>query len=204
MSIQTVILFISSTSESCKPVVKFVVQNEIPVKIIRLDTAEDRKNAMNGKYFQLQSVPTLLVMYTDDNIQLFVGKEKIISWFDQISQKRKKQADRTEEESSEEEEEIVKPPKKIKKKVVLKKPILKQKETKLDKKKPKKAVVFADSSSEEEEEIEFYDKTETIIDHVDVNPKIIKLQEKKPESIYDIAKNMEKEREKNLGYNGKD
>ena len=87
MSVQDVILFVSSTSSACSPVIQFVHQNQIPVKTVRLDNTEDRNNAANGKYFQIVNVPSLLVMYNDENIQMFVGQEKIIMWFQQIIQK---------------------------------------------------------------------------------------------------------------------
>ena len=87
MSVQEVVLFVSSTSGASTPVLQFVGKNQIPVGIVRLDTPEDRQIAATGKYFQIVNVPALLVIYDDGNLQLFVGQEKIITWFQQIIQK---------------------------------------------------------------------------------------------------------------------
>lgn len=87
MSVQEVVLFVSSTSRASTPVLQFVGKNQIPVGIVRLDTPEDRQIAATGKYFQIVNVPALLVIYDDGNLQLFVGQEKIITWFQQIIQK---------------------------------------------------------------------------------------------------------------------
>lgn len=84
MSIQDVFLFVSTTSQNSAPVIRFIQENRVPVRVVRLDTPEDRLSAANGKHFQIISVPTLLVLYTDSNIQLFVGYDKILAWLQKI------------------------------------------------------------------------------------------------------------------------
>jgi hypothetical protein len=203
MSIQDVILFISSTSESCKPSIRFIDQNEIPVKIIRLDTLKDRQNAINGKYFQVHNVPTLLVMYTDDNIQLFVGSEKIILWLTQISQRGKV------EEKDSYKLNVEKPQREKPQREKPQPKNLKHSDKKNQdkKKKKKKPIIFEESSSEEEEEeedIEYYKADIPIKDTPISNLKQKPYHNQKPESIVDIARKMEAERKENLGYNEKD
>ena len=67
-------------SRACVPCIQFIQQYNIPVKIVRLDTVETRKAALNGKHFQIKNVPTLLVSYQDGNLQFFAGQEKVIMW----------------------------------------------------------------------------------------------------------------------------
>lgn len=83
MSIHDVVLFVSSMSQVCISPVQFIKQHNLPVRLVRLDTPGDRQAAQNGKYFQIHAVPTLLVTYSDGNIQLFAGQEKILLWLQQ-------------------------------------------------------------------------------------------------------------------------
>ena len=55
------------------------------VDIVRLDTVQMRKVAENGKFFQITSVPTLVLVYGDGNLQLFLGAPKIVEWFNLMS-----------------------------------------------------------------------------------------------------------------------
>ncbi len=80
MDIQDVILFCSTASRACVPCIQFIQNYRVPVKIVRLDTVEARMAAINGKHFQIQNVPTLLVTHADGNLQLFAGQEKVIIW----------------------------------------------------------------------------------------------------------------------------
>ena len=227
MSVSDVILFISTTSRVCGPVVQFIHQNQIPAKIVRLDTDEDRKNAANGKYFQIQNVPTLLVMYTDDNIQLFAGQEKVIAWFQQIIQKRHQeestpppQSQHSSQEidiiSSEEEEYIPKHKKKssLKKVKVTSSPSSKKSKKKGDrglydgkpnKGKKKKPIRFEDDSEDDsEDEIEYYsdenDESNSSVSGLEIGPRSLEQRTSQSGSIKDIAKKMEEDRQKQLGY----
>lgn len=79
-NISEVILFVSSTSQNCIECVRMMTSHNLPVKFVRLDTREDRERARSGMYFQIVNVPSLVVFYTTNEIQMFVGKEKITSW----------------------------------------------------------------------------------------------------------------------------
>lgn len=84
MSINNVLLFVSSTSQSSISPIKFIREHNLPVLIVRLDTIEDRIKAANGQYFKITEVPTLVVFYVDDTLQLFVGSDKIMTWMNAI------------------------------------------------------------------------------------------------------------------------
>lgn len=84
MSVQRLILFCSTTSRACVPCIKFAYQNKLPVEIVRLDTQEARERVRHGRYFQIQVVPTLVVIRTGGKLQLFAGQEKVMSWFHSI------------------------------------------------------------------------------------------------------------------------
>jgi len=79
-SISEAILFISSASQASVPCVKLVVQNNLPINILKLDSTEDRQKAASGKYFQVTAVPTLVVVYGNGTTQLFLGTQKVIEW----------------------------------------------------------------------------------------------------------------------------
>lgn len=80
-SIQNMVLFVSSNSKNCVEPLTFIQQTKIPVGVVRLDTKAERQRALNGKFFQIQSVPSLVVFYDDGDMQMFLGREKIIGWF---------------------------------------------------------------------------------------------------------------------------
>jgi len=85
MSIHDLVLFVSSTSVVCAPVVYYVRDNNLPVRLVRLDTPTDRELAATGnRSFQIHTVPTLLVTYTTGDLRLFVGHDKIMQWLSQI------------------------------------------------------------------------------------------------------------------------
>jgi type IV secretory pathway VirB10-like protein len=58
--------------------------NNIKPKLIRLDTKEDRERTIRGTFIQISSVPSLLVVFNDGNIQVFNGQNKIILWLRKI------------------------------------------------------------------------------------------------------------------------
>lgn len=80
-----VILFVSSTSIACRNVIGLVTNNNLPINIVRLDTAEDRASAANGKYFQIRAVPSMVVSNNAGSIQVFVGNDKIAAWISQTT-----------------------------------------------------------------------------------------------------------------------
>jgi len=82
--INGVVLFVSSVSNACADVMRYVMANKLNVNVVRLDTAEDRMRAATGKYVQVDSVPTMVVIFKDDTIQKFLGAEKILGWMSNI------------------------------------------------------------------------------------------------------------------------
>lgn len=86
MSISDVVLFYSKFSTECKECVNFVQHARLPVVLIALDTKESRDLALNGSLIQIKNVPSMIVSYEDGNVQLYVGKPKIMGWFVAITQ----------------------------------------------------------------------------------------------------------------------
>ena len=80
MAVADLILFVASNSRPSLHTLSVVERMRIPVNVVKLDTAEARQTAMKGKYFQITNVPTLVVIYADGNLQLFVGAPKINQW----------------------------------------------------------------------------------------------------------------------------
>lgn len=83
-SIVKFLLFVSSTSQASKQCVSSIQRYSLPINVIRLDTAEARNAAANGSMFQITVVPTLVVFYSDGNMQMFVGTPKIVAWVTQL------------------------------------------------------------------------------------------------------------------------
>lgn len=172
MTIDRVILFVSSFSANCAPCVNFVQQHSMPVNIVKLDNAAVRQRVRNGRYFQITNVPTLLVTYTDGNLQLFQGKDKILEWFNNIVAARapspmtsatpptkvaKKITQRAppreieEEEEEDEEEDAPPPPRKAKAKT--KRPPVKFKSTKKKVEEDEDVELIAIGEDEEGEDV---------------------------------------------------
>lgn len=84
MSISEVLLFIATNSRECAGTMDFKERHKFPAQIVRLDSSETRSIAANGKYFQVTSVPSMVVIYDDGNTQMFVGTPKIIQWMTMI------------------------------------------------------------------------------------------------------------------------
>jgi len=159
MDIDRVTLFVSSFSQQCVPCLHFIKQHSMPVQIIRLDTTEVRNRVRNGKYFQISNVPTLLVTYTDGNLQLFQGQPKILEWLNKVlvqsnsssherepvPQQKSARRVRIEEPSDEEEEDEPQPPPKR---------IPKAKSNVVAKSKKKSPVKFKSSKKRDEDEEE--------------------------------------------------
>ncbi len=79
-SISEAILFVASNSVESGKCLQFITQQRIPMNVVRLDTAEARRTAANGKFFQIVNVPTMVIVYEDGNTQLFLGTPKIVQW----------------------------------------------------------------------------------------------------------------------------
>ena len=206
MSVQNVILFVSSNSRVCAEPVQFVRQSGLPVVIVRLDIDTDRQNAIQGKYFQIHSVPTLLVIHGDGNIQLFQGREKIMEWlqqtFSQMRRNEKKQnkPDSVEEPAEDSDEEYEEKQKK-------RKPP--KKKSKKKKRKPVKFVEDSDEDSDEDEESIVFIESEEEKEIPRLSTGGLKIDSQKKtksqmKSIAEIASQMEKDRKSTLGYREED
>lgn len=179
MSINNVLLFVSSTSQSSISPIKFIREHNLPVLIVRLDTIEDRIKAANGQYFKITEVPTLVVFYADDTLQLFVGSDKIMTWMNAIvkSKEQHKVAESTVISDEIEIDEVQEKPKKGKKG------------------KKKKNVTF-------DENIDLLEtppskSKKTVLGNTSGDTGGSKL---KNSDIFSMAKKMEKERDSTLGY----
>jgi len=58
------------------------------VQVVRLDTPEARSRAARGKYFQIQVVPTLVVIRKGGDLQLFAGQQKVGRWLQSLASKQ--------------------------------------------------------------------------------------------------------------------
>jgi len=242
-NIDEVILFCSSVSQACIPVIQMIQQYQLPVKLVRLDTASFREAAKNGPYFQIKNVPTLIVTYRDGNLRQFVGQPKTLEWLrmvvsppgppvdapgppagvpeppemQPVPSKRIKGTKVSPPSYSSEEEEFILPKKKKGNKKRGKKsksssssPPLSIKEEGLygpSKKKKKESTVEFYSSGEDEDEdemdIEFIDDGNSSAPPTGglmVGAHAVKSSRMKGSSIAEMAKQMERDRIKTLGY----
>lgn len=174
--------------------------------MVRLDTVESRTAAAHGTYFQITAVPSLAVGHEDGTLQVFVGNEKILRWFESMRRHPPKSKAPEREEIEDDESEPEEPPKsKKKEKVVIEEddepePTPKPSRRKKSSKKERKKVV---TFEEDEPDIEF------LGDEPDDTPppRASKSSKKKPSkmgSLLDQAKQMEKERQATLGYKEED
>ena len=84
MNISEIYLFCSTTSEACKPCFAFIKDHPLlveEIQIIRLDTKKVRDKVKRGVKFQIQTVPTLMVIYHDGDTSLYQGQQKVLTWF---------------------------------------------------------------------------------------------------------------------------
>lgn len=231
-NIDQVILFCSSVSQACIPVVQMIQQYQLPVKLVRLDTVAYREAAKNGPHFQIKNVPTLVVTYRDGNLRQFVGQPKILEWLrmaigppggqpggqqmppeEQVAPPKRIKEMRISLSSSSEEE----PPKRKKKEKKTKSSRASssikdgglygpnKKDNKGKKKKKKEAELEFYSSDEDEGEvdIEFVDDGRPSAPPTGglmVGAHAVKPQRMKGTSIAEMAKQMERDRIKTLGY----
>jgi len=76
-----VVLFYSKYSKECGPCIQYIMNNKLPVILIPLDNKESRDRAFNGSLIQIKNVPSMVVSYVNNDVQLYVGSQKIIAWF---------------------------------------------------------------------------------------------------------------------------
>lgn len=94
-SIAEIILFHSNFSEECNYCKKHILHHNIPVVSICLDSKESRDLVMSAQRVQIKAVPSLLVTYSNNELQLFVGRPKIMNWFESIIPRVQPSADRS-------------------------------------------------------------------------------------------------------------
>ena len=211
-TISEVTLFVASNSTPSIDCVKYVQSAHLPVMVVRLDTPQSRMMAANGPHFQVTEVPTLIVLFQEGNLKMFVGAEKVLrclQMFNKFSQQESEPEPRhrvvehddtnlpEEEEPAEEiEYEPPPPPKKVTKvkaKAPKKKVIEERPKTKKSKAKKAKAL----KAATEELEIDFLTAEEE--EPVQRYPPMPK-NGKTNKSVMEMAKEMEKQRERQLGY----
>lgn len=73
-------LFVSTLSVPSQECIKLFQQNRINIDIIRLDSEESRETAKSGQKFFIDSVPSLILIYPNGNLQLLKGAIKIAQW----------------------------------------------------------------------------------------------------------------------------
>jgi len=226
-SIGDVILFCSTVSQACVPVIQMIQQYQLPVKIIRLDTAAFRDAAKNGPYFQIKNVPTLIVTFRDGNLQQFVGQPKVLEWLKMAADppgkppgappeaprsKHREKETRISLSSSDEEMPDSDPSgKKKKKKSPPKKPSIAEKGglygPNKKKKKKKRSVEFYSSGEEDDSvDIEFVNDGRPPAPPTGglmIGAQAVKRQRMKGSSVAEMAKQMERDRTNTLGYDEK-
>lgn len=174
MSINNVILFVSTTSHSSIGPIKFIREHSLPVLIVRLDTIEDRVKAANGPIFKITEVPSLVVFYTDNTLQMYGGSDKIMIWLNAIIQSKQAPVEQPDTIVLEEEE-----------------PIPKKKSSKKKSSKKKKKVSF--------ETIDLLDDgepTQPPPKNISITPPVT--NKSRNSDIMAMAKLMEKERDSTL------
>ena len=85
--IAEIVLFISTTSRVSVECANVVSQNNLPVKIVRLDSAEIRK-LVNSGTVRITVVPTLMVTFEDGTVEMFQGQDKVMGSLSSIFSQR--------------------------------------------------------------------------------------------------------------------
>jgi hypothetical protein len=88
--ISEIILFTSQSSAPSRVCVNLVKEYDLPIKIVRLDTEEARKKAKYNKKISITKVPTLAVVFDDDDIKIYIGSEKICKWIRNFREQEEK------------------------------------------------------------------------------------------------------------------
>lgn len=200
-SINNVILFICSNSNASVEPLNLIKYYQIPIQIVKLDTQKARNKVKKGKFFQITSVPSLVVLYQDGTLQMFIGKEKIINWIQQLIDAKSKPSTPVYEQNEEMETTLDNDyiPKKHKR----------SKRSKRSKKrKPRKPKNLEYSSSEEEEDddyivVETYDNNDINTDPYNSNLSVHQPPNKAKDKMVDIkqiAEQMKRDRENTWMY----
>ena len=76
----------SSVSEASLDTLKYLKSIQLPVNVVRLDNPRAREVAMNGPHFQVTEVPTLVVLFQEGNLKMFVGAPKVLKCLQMLHQ----------------------------------------------------------------------------------------------------------------------
>lgn len=82
--ISKLMLFFSNFSEASKPCTAFIEKHKLPVILIPLDTVEEREIAKAGEIVSIKGVPTLVVIYTNNEKEIIEKNKEIIGWLQNI------------------------------------------------------------------------------------------------------------------------
>lgn len=88
--ISEIILFTSELSAQSRICVNLRNEYDLPIKVIRLDTEEARRKAKYNKKISITKVPTLAVIFDDDDIKIYIGAEKICKWIRNFREQEEK------------------------------------------------------------------------------------------------------------------
>jgi len=90
--LKDIALFYSSESKPCQICLNAIHKHQFEIVTIPLDNSKIRNVvSKGGKYFKIEHVPTLLMVFDDNNVKLFVGLEKIMNVFESFINQRKAQ-----------------------------------------------------------------------------------------------------------------
>lgn len=84
--IETILLFVSSFSQSSRKPHDYVKKYSLPVEVIFLDDAESRLKAKNGKFFSITHVPTAVSIYSDKNFRVWAGLKQSMLFFESVKE----------------------------------------------------------------------------------------------------------------------
>lgn len=194
-----------------------------PIEIVRLDSRESRVAASRGKHFQITNVPSLVTMFTDGKLQLFVGTDRIFP----VLQSLLSPPPSPEEEIQEEEIDIIEQPSPPRRRSAKGRRSTSKSKTKKAVKafpqRKKKAPPPPPEEDEEDDGIEMFGEEieEEELEFEDTNPiayrpppppttglmvgpSAASNAPSKNSSIMEMAKTMARQREATLGYNEKD
>jgi len=218
--IQRVILFVSTNSAACQGPITMVSSSGAPIEIVRLDSRESRVAASRGKHFQITNVPSLVTMFTDGKLQLFVGTDRI---FPVLQSLLSPPSPPEEDEILEEEIDLIEQPSPPRKRSTKgRRPANKPKPSSRRKKKTSPPPPPPEDDDDDDdgiemfgedpvEELEFEDTNQIAYrppppptTGLMVGPTAASTAPSKNSSIMEIAKRMQRDREATLGYNEND
>ncbi len=189
------ILFYSRLSQACQHPVTLTHQNGLDIQLCCIDNPDVRKRIEKGKYFQLSHVPTLLISYSDGNMQIYEGP-KVTQWMESQLYASQNPSGETRQQTPayEEYEEYEDPaPRRRPKSKVLRKKQTRQEPV--------------DEIEELQEEaagvdMDYEDLSEPTSSVQSLPP--VSVKDQKSQDVKDIAKKMMQQRESSLGYNEAD